>query len=974
MKNQKSLFKTKIVPGKLGSGKMFDEEFVYEDVPVTCLGMEFENDKARRDYFTDILRKKLKDSDFRKIEGFPIGEDEDILKLSDPPYYTACPNPWIKDFIEEWEIQKPAKREADHYHREPFAVDVSEGRSGLFYDAHSYHTKVPFKAIMRYLLHYTNPGDIVFDGFCGTGMTGVAAQMCGDKDTIEALGYKVKPDGTILNKELAEGTDNYWKPISKIGIRKVILNDLSPAATFIAYNYNTPINIDLYSKEANRILSEVEEELGWMYETLHIDGKTRGRINYIIWSDTFICPACTNELIYWNAAVNEQKGKILEDFHCPKCNTILSKIPANPKKEEKKQPQDKRPIAEKLERSWLIKYDSKLKKTVKQVKQVPVRINYSIENKKGRFEKKPDQFDLDVLEKIDSINLKYKFPITKIPKGDKTGEPINRGITHIHHFYTLRNLIILSALRDKVKNYSLPRQLLFLINSYDLTHSTLMSRIIFKSGGKKPVLTGYQSGTLYVPSLPVEKNIIEGIRNQKLGIILKSLSYVCENQVISTNSSDRINIPDDSVNYIFIDPPFGSNIMYSELNFLSETWQSVITNNKQEAIENRTQSKSLEDYRKLMTTCFKEAYRILKPGHWMTVEFSNTKASVWNNIQTAIAETGFIVANVAALDKKQGSFNAVTNPTSVKQDLVISAYKPNDGFEERFFTEAETDEGVWDFIRTHLKYLPVTKKQGLDIVAIPERDPRILYDQVISYYVRHGYNVPIDSQEFQFGLSQRFSERDGMYFLPEQMAEYDRKKMIGGGRMIQNEMWIKDEDTAIEWLRNLLRDKPQSFQDINPQFMKEISGWSKNEVGLELSTMLEQNFLPYDGKGPVPEQIHSYLSTNWKDMRNLPKTDPALMVKAKDRWYVPDPNKTGDLEKLREKDLLKKFEEYKRAKKKLKIFRLEAVRTGFKKAWQEKDYAVIVSVAEKIPNKILEEDPKLLMWYDQAVTRMGGEY
>ena len=287
--------------------------------------------------------------------------------------------------------------------------------------------------------------------------------------------------------------------------------------------------------------------------------------------------------------------------------------------------------------------------------------------------------------------------------------------------------------------------------------------------------------------------------------------------------------------------------------------------------------------------------------------------------------------------------------------------------------EAQTEEGVWDFVRTHLKYLPVIKKQGYDLVAIPERDPRILYDQVIAYYVRKGYNVPIDSQDFQLGLSQRFSERDGMYFLPEQVAEYDRKKMIGGGRPLQQSLFISNEATAIEWLRNMLRDKPQSFQDINPQFMKEISGWSKNEVGLELSTLLEQNFLRYDGKELVPEQIHSYLSTNYKDMRNLPKDDPALRVKAKDRWYVPDPNKAGDLEKLRERSLLKEFEEYKNSKKKLKVFRLEAVRAGFKKAWQQREYADIIAVADKIPNQVLEEDPKLLMWYDQAVTRMGAE-
>ena len=121
----------------------------------------------------------MRDPKFRKIEGFPIGSDEDILNLRDPPYYTACPNPWIADFIAEWEAQKPEQPEDYHYHREPFAADVSEGKNDPIYNAHSYHTKVPHKAIMRYILHYTQPGDIVFDGFCGTGMTGVAAQMCG---------------------------------------------------------------------------------------------------------------------------------------------------------------------------------------------------------------------------------------------------------------------------------------------------------------------------------------------------------------------------------------------------------------------------------------------------------------------------------------------------------------------------------------------------------------------------------------------------------------------------------------------------------------------------------------------------------------------------------------------------------------------------------------------------------------------------
>ncbi len=109
----------------------------------------------------------------RDIDGFPIGKDEDILNLSNAPYYTACPNPYINDFIEEY--GKPYDAETDTYERKPFVGDVSEGKNSKLYRAHSYHTKVPPKAIEKYIEHYTNEGDLVFDGFCGSGMTGVAA-------------------------------------------------------------------------------------------------------------------------------------------------------------------------------------------------------------------------------------------------------------------------------------------------------------------------------------------------------------------------------------------------------------------------------------------------------------------------------------------------------------------------------------------------------------------------------------------------------------------------------------------------------------------------------------------------------------------------------------------------------------------------------------------------------------------------------
>src|SRR5690606_35585619 len=209
---------------------------------------------------------------------------------------------------------------------------------------------------------------------------------------------------------------------------------------------------------------------------------------------------------------------------------------------------------------------------------------------------------------------------------------------------------------------------------------------------------------------------------------------------------------------VFIDPPFGSNLMYSELNSLWESWLCLFTQDKQEAIENRSQGKQLDDYRRLMSDCFREVFRVLKPGRWVTIEFSNTQARVWNSIQTSLQEAGLVVANVSALDKKQGSFNAVTNPTSVKQDLVISAYKPNGGLEERFQKSGGAEDSIWDFVRTHLKCLPTVKVRHGALEFIAERDPSIIFDRMVAWFIRHNVPVPMSTQEFQAGLTQRFVE------------------------------------------------------------------------------------------------------------------------------------------------------------------------------------------------------------------------
>jgi len=936
--------------------------------PVQCLGQPFASELERREHYLAILREKLKDPDFRKIEGFPIGKDEDILALSDPPYYTACPNPFLEDFIKHY--GKPYNPSIP-YHKEPFAADVSEGKYDPLYKLHPYHTKVPHKAIMRYLLHYTKPGALVFDGFCGTGMTGVAAQLCGDRASVEDLGYKTDRDGVIYQRAV-DSNSTEWTPFSHLGQRFTVLNDLSPAAAFFSYKHNASLDLLVFEKESNLLLERVEDECGWMYKTLHkpnegqvnravalIQAQERpdlssigpiGNINYVVWSDVFSCPQCSGEIIFWRDAVDVRAGKIRETFDCPHCGITLTK--------------------RELNRTWLQKIDAATGLVEKQAKLTPVRISYSMGSR--RHEKQPDLSDLALISKIESSTPSHWMPISELPDGFNTRQPKeSHGVTRLHQFYTARCARLLSNYRSKC----IISDDLFVLTRI-AAQVTIRYRFTYQSGtwgaGGGPM-----SGTLYIPSLIKELNPIEQLKqassDQKKRI---DRSSAFTPSITSTSSSTELwNIPSECLDYIFIDPPFGSNIMYSDLNLLWEGWLRVFTNNRHEAIENSVQMKGLDDYRHLMNRCFSEAFRILKPGRWMTVEFSNTQASVWNAIQTALQEAGFVVANVSVLDKQKSSFKATTTTTAVKQDLVISAYKPNGGLEERFAKSGGNEASAWDFVRTHLKYLPTVKLKEGQLEFVAERDPRILFDRLVAWFVRHGLPVPLSSQEFQAGLSQHFDARDGMVFLPDQVSEYDKTRMQTA-KAPQMEMFISDERSAIDWLSDFLKKKPSTYQEIHPEFIKQLgAGWKKHEAKPELSQLLESNFLRYDPRDKdgfeVPSQIHSYLSTNWADLRNLEKSDIRLKDKATDRWYVPDPNKGRDLEMIRERALLKEFETYRSfTGRRLKTFRLEAMRTGFKTAWANKDYATIIAIAQKLPEDALQEDEKLLLWYDQALTRM----
>ena len=70
---------------------------------------------------------------------------------------------------------------------------------------------------------------------------------------------------------------------------------------------------------------------------------------------------------------------------------------------------------------------------------------------------------------------------------------------------------------------------------------------------------------------------------------------------------------------------------------------------------------------------------------------------------------------------------------------------------------------------------------------------------MVAFHVQRQLSVPLSTAEFLGGLSRRYPERDGMYFLPTQVAEYDRKRNMAA-ELRQLSFFVTDEASAIQWV------------------------------------------------------------------------------------------------------------------------------------------------------------------------------
>lgn len=707
----------------------------------------------------------------------------------------------LEHFIKE--NAHPYDAEKDVYEKLPYDKPVEAGKNTPIYNAHSYHTKVPYQGIIPFIDHYTASGDLILDPFCGSGMTGVASLLC--------------PSGP----------------------RKVILNDISPAAVHIARNYCTPCDVQQLKKEFERIKEAVKEEFDWLYGTEHVDPETGetipATIQYMIWSDVYACQpkkhdthkhpispdGCGGEIVLWDVAVDHESGQVKESFVCPHCGETWRKMELN------------------LLRS------------------VPVRTNYTytVPDKGNKTSKKPkarrverpvSAFELQRLKEIEDRDIPYWYPTALFDNTREMWRGVHRdaGITRACDFYTKRNLWALARLWSEISKISEGHARSIARFAFTGINAYVCKKQNYGGGG------GGVSGTLYIPSFQMEKNVWEVIERKFLKIIDVWRSWEpCEDLVVCIKgSATQINIPDSYIDYIFTDPPFGSNIFYSDCSFLWESWLGEFTDDAKEAVWNKSRKpeeggKTLDGYKTLMAESFREMYRVLKPNRWATVVFSNSDDRVWDSIQDAAYQAGFVIYGGKEFDKVQRSFKGVRGEKGkekvISKDVLLNLHKPNAPVvRSRELTRIADVEGfILQQIKEYLQYLPPDASTNeRTIEAITRAVQRRVLEQGCSM------------QGFSAGFI-----ADVLHKARQKFSLMDVEGIWYPANGYLSTLLVRNETSAVLWLTGLLSKRALRLDEIDPLWKQErLRGGYKGLRGLQ--DLLEDFFIKDpDGSYRVPD-------------------------------------------------------------------------------------------------------------------------
>jgi len=575
---------------------------------------------------------------------------------------------------------------------ELYKMPLPSTRTGPLYNAFSYPTKISPEVIAIFIAAHTRPGATVLDAFAGSGTTGLATLLC-DRPTDEM-------------RRMAEALD--IKP--EWGARTAHLFEIGTLGSFVSETLCHPPEPSAFAAAVNELCRRAEERLSWLYEAKDADGSP-GTLRHMIWSEVLVCPHCQNEISLWDACVKTKPLSMSDTFRCESCRkqvavggcerVLESSLDAFGRKQLTK----KRVIARVHGRSGSV-----------------------------RWQRAPTPEDLQIIARVADAEPPKSAPNTDLVWGELHRTGYHVGVEKLHHFYTKRNFIAMASLMDLAGGFpeDVRAALRLLVLSYNSSHSTLMTRVVLKKGQSDFVLTGSQSGVLYISGLPVEKNILEGVRRKSKAFIDSfRLLHGSRSAVIVHNStSEKMQLKPNSVDYIFTDPPFGAYIPYAELNQINEHWLGKTTDRAREVIVSPSQSKGVPEYGAMMANVFKDISRVLKPEGLATVVFHSAHSEIWRALTQAYTSAGFTVEATSVLDKIQASFKQVVSTVSVKGDplLLLSKRRPDRDLgntSAKIASELIRDAGIGSM-----------------------SDLQLLYSQFVGKCLQLGRDVEMDAKAF----------------------------------------------------------------------------------------------------------------------------------------------------------------------------------------------------------------------------------
>lgn len=308
------------------------------------------------------------------------------------------------------------------------------------------------------------------------------------------------------------------------------------------------------------------------------------------------------------------------------------------------------------------------------------------------------------------------------------------GLSSTADFFSPRNLSVLTALRDAVdaeQDPALRQKLMF-------AFTAILPRASkrYQWSRKRPL--NASNANYYIAPVFYEWNVFD-LYLRKVRAVAKADQQIrgsWKERGIDTpprtryaiGSAAKLDLEAESIDYVFTDPPFGSNLFYSDMNLFQEAWLGAITDHKDEAVVDRSATAANRDatrYERLLTDALREAHRVLKPTGWVSLNFSNTKGSVWALVQRAIVNANFVLDpdKISVLDKGQRSVKGLASgfENVVTADLILSMRKARPG--DKVAVSVPPTEAM----RTAVG-------EALDAGA---ETPTHVYLQVVRSYLRH---------------------------------------------------------------------------------------------------------------------------------------------------------------------------------------------------------------------------------------------